>query len=406
MENSIEVQAGNKIQSLTRETTRVNALSRLTYIDMIRFVLMVLVIMVHAAVTYGAEGDWTYRDLGANDMLTSVLLSLLVIISQSFFMGLFFFFVGYFTPGAYDRKGVLRFWKDRIAHIAIPMVVYTFALSRIPQYLNSVTNNADTRSFWKFSIDTWISQADGGPTWFLFAILIFTAGYTLVRVLTRKSTQTVTGEKKLMKAPDTKILLLVGLGLAVAMFIICQFQQVAHAYKPFGIYSLLLAFFPYYIVIFIGGILAVRNHWLDEMPSAMLRFWGWFSLGLIIALPVFLIGTGAIDLGLDPYFSGANWRCAGICLWLGLAAISFSTTITLWMRDHVKPNNRFAIAMGPNTFGIYLIHPLALVAVCVWMSSTSIHPLIKFAIASLSTVVVCFFLTEILRRIPIIKKMM
>ncbi len=74
MENSIEVQAGNKMQSLTRETTRVNALSRLTYIDMIRFVLMMLVIMVHAAVTYGAEGDWTYRDLGANDMLTQVLI--------------------------------------------------------------------------------------------------------------------------------------------------------------------------------------------------------------------------------------------------------------------------------------------------------------------------------------------
>lgn len=401
MQNTIEVPAVTNVQSLTRETTRTAAISRLSYIDVIRFVLMMLVIMVHAAITYGAEGDWTYRDMGANDMLTSVLLSLVVILSQSFFMGLFFFFVGYFTPGAYDRKGALNFWKDRIVHIAIPMVIYTLFLSRIPQYMTAVTNYAETRSFWKFSIETWLSSADGGPTWFLLAILIFTAGYTLYRMITKSVNST---PKTAIKAPDTKALLVTGLGLAVAMYIICQFQTLTHAYKPFGAYSFLLAFFPFYIVIFIGGILAVRNHWLDSMPSSMLKFWGWFSLGLILALPAYLIGTGAIDLGLDLYFSGSNWRCAGTCLWLGLAAISFSTTITLWMRDHVQPGNRLAKVMGPNTFGIYLIHPLALVAVCVWMSTSSIHPMIKFVLATIFTVVTCFGATVILRKIPVINK--
>ena len=406
MQNTIEVPVSTQIQSLSRESTRSSVISRLNYIDMVRFVLMIMVIMVHAAVTYGAEGDWTYTDYGANDMLTIVILSLFVIMSQAFFMGLFFFFAGYFTPGAFDRKGVVKFWIDRIVHIAIPMTVYTWFLSRIPNYLDAIANRGETQSFWQFSSRTMFSQADGGPTWFLFALLAFSLGYTLVRLAAKVMAVNSDSRLNHLPAPKTSTLLWVSAVLAVIMFIIAQSRSIDQPVKGFNIFTLMVAFFPFYIVLFVGGILAYRNDWLSKMPSTMLRFWGWLSLGLIIFLPIFLLGTGAVDLGLDLYLRGFNWRCALISAWLGLSGIAFSTTMTLWMRDHIKPGNRVAKAVGPNTFGIYLIHPVVLVPITFLMTGSAIHPMIKFAIASVSTIVICFVITEILRRIPIVKKIM
>ena len=62
------------------------------------------------------------------------------------------------------------------------MVLYTFFLSRIPNYMDDVVNNGETASFWQYSARPFIADADEGPTWFLFALLAFTIAYTIWRV--------------------------------------------------------------------------------------------------------------------------------------------------------------------------------------------------------------------------------
>ena len=397
------------VQALAPTTTAVatrTASLRLSYVDLVKMVLTILVIMVHAAITYGAAGDWTYVDEGVDDMLSEVLLSLVVIDCQAFFMGLFFFFSGYFTPASYDRKGVLRFWKDRLVHLAIPMALYTWVLSRVPNYLREITNRGEPRSFLQYSLDTFWRNPDKGPTWFLFALLALTLGYTLVKLVVRWLHLEPLAWVKRVPAPSTAALLVTALVMASAMFAIGQFMPIDAAYDVFGVFGLILAFLPSYVILFAAGTLAYRNDWLSKLPAGMLRFWGWFSVSLVFALPTFLIGSGAIDLGLDPYLGGPNWRCAITCLWMGFACIAFSVSLTLWMREHVRPGNSLARVAGPNLFAIYLIHPLVLVPVCVGLSNTALHPLIKFVIASVSTVLLCFVLAEGLRRVPVIKEML
>ncbi|HZW02954.1 MAG TPA: acyltransferase family protein, partial [Anaerolineaceae bacterium] len=102
---------------------------RLNYLDTLRVILISLVIALHAAITYGALGDWTYVD-PAQDEITSILLTLVTGTVQAFSMGLYFLISGYFTPRSYDRKGVFSFWKDRLLRLGIPLIVYTFALNR------------------------------------------------------------------------------------------------------------------------------------------------------------------------------------------------------------------------------------------------------------------------------------
>ena len=84
----------------SKEATRsVSATKRLNYIDTIRTLMTVLVVMVHASVTYGSVGGWFYVEAGSDD-LTKTLLSLFVTLCQAFFMGLFFFISAYFSPGS------------------------------------------------------------------------------------------------------------------------------------------------------------------------------------------------------------------------------------------------------------------------------------------------------------------
>jgi fucose 4-O-acetylase-like acetyltransferase len=395
-----------KAQTAEKANTKVSTNSRFAYIDMAKVVLIILVVMLHTAITYGASGDWTYIDPTANEEISDVLLSLFVIYIQSFSMSLFFFFSGYFTPASFDKKGTTRFWRDRFVHLAIPMIVYTFVLSRIPNYLREVANNRIGESFWSYSIRTFASQADGGPTWFIFALLIFSIGYTLLRLAVRWLHLEKQSWTLRLVAPTNKSLLIAVLILAAAMFIVGQFNPIGNAVKAFGIYSMMLAFFPFYIAFFTAGVLAYRNDWLSKLPRNMLKLWGWISLGLVIVLPVFMIAAGAMEIGMDPFLSGFTWRCALTSLWMAATCVAFSVTLTIWLREKVKNNSRMAAMTGPNSFGVYLIHPIILVAVCVFISTLLLHPLIKFVVATLISVPVCFILAAVIRRIPVIKRVL
>lgn len=397
------------VQVLTKQAVkpvvlpRAKTASRLAYIDILKMVLIILVIMVHAAVTYGSLGSWVYED-PVQDEASSILLSIFVIICQSFFMGLFFFFAGYFTPGSYDRKGMWVFWKDRLLRFGIPIVAYTWFLSKIPNYIDETANHALHMPFGQYFITYFWDVQDEGPTWFLLALLIFSAGYTLWRLASRKFAKSSWLER--LPAPNIRALLGFAVLVGALSFAVSQEYPIAMPYDLFGIFSLLLSFFPSYILLFIAGILVYRSgssgagDWLARIPGKTLRFWGWFSAALAISLPVFLVLGGAPDGHLPQFMTGLNWRCITFNLWLGLACISFSLTLTLWLRDRVKPQNRLAALVGPNTFGVYLIHPLVLVPITLGLSTLAIPTLVKFGLASLFTVVICYLLADGLRRLP------
>ena len=181
MQTVNELTASNRVQTAVKTNITAVATTRYAFIDMVRGVLIVLVIMLHAAITYGASGDWTYIDAAPKDDISIILLTLLVVYIQAFSMSFYFFFSGFFTPASFDKKGSARFWKDRIMRLAIPMLVYTFLLSKIPNYLREVANGGMQISIWEYSWKNMVRDADGGPTWFLFALLIFSAAYTIYR---------------------------------------------------------------------------------------------------------------------------------------------------------------------------------------------------------------------------------
>ena len=86
---------------------------------------------------------------------------------QSFFMGLLFFLAGYFTPGAYDRKGPAGFLRDRLLRLGIPLLAFDFLLEPLTLYIRQDPEIAG-RPIPELYLD-YLRHKEGigaGPLWF------------------------------------------------------------------------------------------------------------------------------------------------------------------------------------------------------------------------------------------------
>lgn len=251
---------------------------RIYYLDHLRVFLTVLVLLHHAALPYtDIEGVWYVTDNGQAQSITSGILTFFIAINQSFFMGLFFFLSGYFTPLSYDRKTPGQFVKDRILRLGVPILVYLFVISPVVQYM-ALTNKAqDLWVFYQTKIHT-LQNIDIGPLWFAEALLIFTMVYVLVRVFQKT---TSTNEHKPL--PSLRTLFFTAILLAGLTFLV-------RLVYPIGIWiwGLQIAYFPSYILLFIAGIVAGRQNWLQEIPRKTTKTWIWILFFTAPLMPVSL----------------------------------------------------------------------------------------------------------------------
>jgi glucans biosynthesis protein C len=380
----------------------VQAKPRLAYIDTIRVILIALVIMVHAAVTYGSVGGWFYVEPGS-DGLTQGLLSLFVMLCQSFFMGTFFFISGYFIPGSLDRKGQLSFWKDRLLRLGLPFLLFSFVLAKYPLYINAVRGSRFFGSLWDFAAQNPLTTLDAGPTWFLFALLVVSAAYSLYRALRGKAMPLGVGAS----VPTRVAMLGFALLMAVTILLTSQFSPIGFFTPLFGFIYLQPAFFPQYLLMFAAGILAYRGDWLNRMDSHSLPFWRWVAIGCLVALPVLFVAGGAADGKFDAFISGFTWQSIALNLWVGLTCVSFTLTLILGLRARQTTTpSPLALGMSGSAFAAYLIHPLVLIAITNSQSGVAIYPLIKWLFAVVVTIPTTFALAYMLRQIPGVKSIL
>jgi hypothetical protein len=62
--------------------------NRLLFVDNIRVLLTILVVLFHLMITYAGTGSWYYRE-GREDFITGALGAWFLTVNQAYFMGLF-----------------------------------------------------------------------------------------------------------------------------------------------------------------------------------------------------------------------------------------------------------------------------------------------------------------------------
>jgi glucan biosynthesis protein C len=375
---------------------------RLFFIDNLRILLITLVMMIHLSISYGGEGSWYYKE-GRADTLSAILLTWHNATVQTFSMGLFFMISGYFTPGSYDRKGPWRFFKDRLLRLGIPILCYDLVIGPlIVRPLVRFGTQESSGSYLDFLAGYYSSFHIGtGPLWFVEALLIFAGFYVLWRVLTKTPAPVAPTESK---APGNLAIALFALALSTVTFIVRIWLPIGW---NFGLLNFQFPFFPQYICMFIIGTVAYKRNWLAQIPNATGKFWLAVAIIFILILFPVLFELGGASSGDTSRFTGGlHWQCFGYAAWEQFTGVSMIITLLFLSRKYFNRQARIGKAISASAYTAYIIHAPVVILVAVAMRNIYLYPLLKFASAVFIAVPLCFALANIIRKLPIARRIL
>jgi surface polysaccharide O-acyltransferase-like enzyme len=381
---------------------------RLFFVDHLRAFLIILLIMHHLAITYGALGSFYYHD--TTNALTALLLTILVTIDQAFFLGLFFLISAYFTPGAYDRKGTDLFLRDRLLRLGIPLLIYDILIAPFVLYIAA----GFPGSYGNF-YTTYLLSLRGiqGPVWFIALLLIFVVFYALWRVFydrclhahPRKTTPTrsITSAYK-HPYPTTGEMLLFIVGLALITLVVRIWFPINWVFRPL---NLMFAYVPQYISMFIVGLIAYRRGWFTKIPDAVGKRWLGvalidFVLFVLIFVLLGILGGGTSHL--DSFLGGLHWQALVSAFWEAIMCVSLCTGLLVFFRKHVNRQGRVWNFLSANAYATYIFHPVILVSLAYSLHFVTLYPLLKYGLAVIIAVPCCFALGALVRMIPYAKR--
>ena len=367
---------------------------RLLFVDNLRILLICGVFVVHLSNTYGLTGAWMYRDPATPDYFTRAFLWCLSSILVACLMGLFFLLAGYFTPGSYDRKGGSAFVRDRLIRLGIPWLVYALLLQPLVLYIA----HGLPGSFWSF-YPTYFHQVNSiadGPIWFVELLLFFSLVYAAWRWLSRHRTQTTASTGKLPSS-----LAIFGFILALGLVIFVVRIWCPHYYQP-GPFNVPLDMLPQFISLYVVGIVASRRNWFFKLTPRMGRNWSLVAgLSTLIAWPVF----GMVIHGIE-YAAGFNWPVLCYTLWETLVVVGLGMGLLVLFRERFNHQGRVAKELAADVYTVYLIHPVVLVGFAYAFSVVALYPLLKWGIAVVVTIPLCFLISSGIRRIPLVNRVL
>ena len=375
--------------------------TRLFFIDNLRILLITLVIMVHLSITYGGAGGWYYTEVDEPDKISFIVLTWHNGAVQAFSMGLFFMISGYFTPVSYDRKGPRRFLRDRLLRLGIPMLFYDFVINPLIEYALVTKVHGFNGSIWKL-----IAQYFGkfhvgtGPLWFVEALLIFAVFYVLWRSLARTAGPAVQSESKV---PNNVAIAVFALALGAISFVVRIWLPLGWAFGPLNFQ---FPFFPQYIGLFIVGIAAYRHNWLLRISDATGRVWLCTAIVFIVILfPALFVLGGARD-DVSPFKGGVHWQCLAYAAWEQFAGVAIIIALLVLFRKRLNCQGKLAKAMSASSYTAYIIHAPVAVLVALAIRNVTLYPLLKFALAVLISVPLCFALGNLIRQLPLARRIL
>jgi len=372
---------------------RIRTMKKIYYIDNLRVGLISLVVVHHAAITYGAAGAWYYSEktthVGAN-----IPMLLFVTINQSFFMGFFFFLSAYFIPGSYDRKGPARFVRDRLLRLGIPLVFYSFVLSPVVIYLIYYFGEEHPIGFFQFlgGFDDWI---DFGVLWFVAALLLFTLVYVVWRMVSKNF------RPKSFAAPSSGMILWFAAAVGMVSFLVRIVFPVGWVLHPVGFQ---LAHFSQYVALFILGLVASRNNWLDTFPFEKGKRFARYAPRLLLLLAVIFV-LEKIAKTPDAWLTGGwHWQQLLYAVWEQLMGFSIIVALLTYGK---KLWNQSSVLMGKlsrNAFAVYIFHPLVLVVLALLFRNWGVDPAIKFLVVAPLGIAGSFLLASVVTSIPGVRR--
>jgi glucan biosynthesis protein C len=327
--------------------------ARLFFVDNLRIVLIIMVLLWHLAAIYGAGGEWPYQEVRRPDDLTSLVFTLFSAVNGPYVLGFFYLLAGYFTPRSYDRKGPGPFFRDRLLRLGIPMLIYIFVFDPLIQYAVNVNIWGLDKSFWKIwgidgtfwrYIGRYFKNYNGlspGPLWFVEGLLIFTIVYGLWRLLQRRIPDPPQRDGKL---PTNVAIALCALAVGVVTYIVRIRWPMDRLYRPLG---LPVSSFPQYTALFVVGIIAYRGNWFVGISDGLAKLWFRIAIIFIVVLfPAMSILGGALTGDTRPLMGGTHWQAFAYAVWEQFVCVGAIMSLLVWFRKRFNHQGKWAFLLS------------------------------------------------------------
>src|SRR5258707_6132831 len=381
------------------------ASGRIAALDRARTFVTLLVLLHHSVINY----TW----FGHGDPMRWLGFDLVVLFNDSFFMAFMFFVSGLFVRDSLMRKGSAIFLRDRAWRLGMPFLISVFVLMPIAYYPTFLryhlpgTTDFNFLHFWwrTLTVGPWPS----GPAWFLWLLLalevIAAAVWSMApRVIPALGQLIFSGRDRPMLAFG--VFLMVSITAYLPMHLIFgDASWLEPGRFPLPIQTSRILLYTAYFFTGVGvGAAGLRAGLLAETGQLARRWPVWLGFaplfyGAIVGL-VYVHHNWVADFNSPPLL----WR-AGYGLAFAMFSAAMAFTVPAIFLRFAESDWRLLDALQPSAYGVYLVHYIFIIWLQYAVYDYSLPAGIKFAIVFIGTLAMGWGLTVMLRKIPIVARM-
>jgi peptidoglycan/LPS O-acetylase OafA/YrhL len=377
-----------------------NNVSRIVFLDNIRYLMVLLVVILHAGCAYSKFIPWwAVNDINAD------MIDYLLAILDVFLMPVLFFIAGYFAFPSLHKKGTMAFLRGKCRRLGLPWVVGVFLLPPLINYIYLFSRQDPTiqlglwnlfmvnaRGFFSFTtgvIETPL-QFHHYYFWFISLLLLFFIVFALAHTFKNRWYYGRATPRK-PRPKTASIVLVVGAAALLASGITLLIHVLigeSPNKDPWVIVASLVQFqatrIGVYVVCFGLGIWANSSRWFEGGRAP--GHWGLWAVLVIVLMAGYIAAGMRLFVSFTPALA-VGWvfmRTFAVFAAL-LAIVSFG--LRYWNRP-----TRINRALAANSYHIYLLHMIFVVGLQLFLLQYSdLSVLVKLAVISLLAISLAFF---------------
>ena len=363
---------------LTNSTEMENR--RYLFIDNIRWVVVVLVLIYHVFYNYNTLGVFGAIGGFKPNQWQDIVCTLL----NPWFMTLLFVVAGASSRYAIQRHSATEFRIERRRKLLIPSTLGIVVFGWILGMINMANANFELPEGTPNWVIYLISLPNGtAHLWFIQDLFLF----SLLLLLVRKLLDVERVDRWITTLPKHKIALVMVAVLGI--FYLTSLTQIDNPSPAMGLLNLYRPF--YYFATFLVGYYIFSSEVAHNYLASKAK--------LLVALALMSAVAFAIRYYGEDYTLPAVVQSPLCNLFCWASVIAMFGGFKRW----ADRTSAFATYMARSSFGVYIVHMTICSATCIILKQTALPMWSIYAITLTTTLLGSFLLWEILRRIPFIR---
>jgi peptidoglycan/LPS O-acetylase OafA/YrhL len=379
---------------------------RFTAFDRARTFIILLVLLYHSV------GNYTYFGTGG-DKMRWLGFDLVALFTDGFFMACMFLISGLFVWGGLTREGPAAFLRGHAWRLGVPYLLSVFVLVPIAYYPTFLhyhwpgTTDFNFFHFWwrMLTVGPWPS----GPAWFLWVLLALDMAAAAVWLAVPRMIEAL--GSLIFSARNRPVsVFAVFLAISVTAYVPMHLAfgggswlELSHFPLPIQTSRILLYAAYFFVGVGVGSV-GLRAGILAENCELARRWPVWLGAalacyGALLAL-VYIQHNWLADSGSPPLVWNAFY---GLAFAMFCAAMTF--TVLAVFQHFAESKWRLLDALQPASYGIYLLHYIFITWLQYALYDAAFPAGVKFAIVFAGTLAASWPLAVMLRKIPVLARM-